>query len=175
MNQIELIADIVSAIGRQGMENMNIRQYNTVIRVADELIREMTRETVAATPGMGLYRWLESDDTGMSSRYMAYRLWGDEHRMEAFPFAEPADPADFGRCHRLAIAVPGTALRLRKIADASPMWGEIAARFNELSIAYESDWQSTQGGIPSHKCWTLMSEMQKRVKERFSNGGERHG
>lgn len=63
---------------------------------------------------MGIIAWLESDDTGSSSLYMASVLSG---KPGSYSNHYPRDPADFGRCMRLIKAVPSLKADIGKMAD----------------------------------------------------------
>ncbi len=76
------------------------RVVNQICRCADKIVAEAAVDFRGAKEGIGLDAWLKSDDTGMSSRFMAYVCYG------APPVAlnYPHDGDDFGRCRLLIIA-----------------------------------------------------------------------
>lgn len=75
--------------------------------------------TIAA--GMGLEQWLASDETGLSSRYLAFKTAD----APAAAFAEPQDWDDLARCIHFLIAVPEAIPRLPIMAEESPRWAFI--------------------------------------------------
>lgn len=79
-------------------------------------------------------RWGVSDDTGLSSRFLASCIIGE-------PVEEkytPADPADFARCFRLAELVSSKELdeALELAATKSKKWKIVADNWNELASMF---------------------------------------
>lgn len=93
-SQLDLIAAIAGLFGNRPVE---VRHLNVIVKAADSILAEFRRERVDAKEKMGLAAWLGSDDTGVSSKYMAGILSG-EFVSRCSP---PWDPADFGRCYRM--------------------------------------------------------------------------
>lgn len=77
-----------------------------------------------------LIQWLASDDTGTSSKSLAFEFLGvTPSRIDA-----PHDPADLGRCLRLIAKIPevrgcvdSLGKKHRRWAMAAAVWDEIAA------------------------------------------------
>jgi hypothetical protein len=128
INQISLIAAITKEIDRQypgtGAET---RYFNAIIQAATNICQEFANPIVKASEGMGLTAWLASDDTGLSSLYMASKLTG----MFEAKYAYPRDPADFGRCLRLIEAVPELESKISDMSQHGKEWAVVAARWHE--------------------------------------------
>lgn len=120
ISQIEMIAAVCRELDRQGVKSLCSRQYNAIIESVNEMILECERVPVMTSEGMGLKRWLASDDTGASSCYMAGVLGGFDR-----PYANPYDLDDFGRCSRLLTAVPEFRDRLEVMRDKSRQWSSL--------------------------------------------------
>lgn len=101
LSQIELISAIGSHLDKNGFKELAPRQFEAVIAAANIVIDAMRQTPVMAYANMGLAKWLASDDTGMSSKFMAAVLGGIGGK-----YAHPWDADDFGRCVRLLDAVP---------------------------------------------------------------------
>lgn len=85
--------------------------------------------------------WLAGDDTGASSKSLAFEYLGKAYnRIDA-----PYDPDDLGRCLRLIKAVPevrqcvdSLALKNTRWARAAKVWDAIAQSMaDEVGIAWE--------------------------------------
>lgn len=120
VSQIELIAAIGNNLEKQGVQSLVSRQYNAIIEAANIVIAAIEKEPVMATDSMGLDAWLQSDDVGQSSAYMASVMGGFSR-----PYAHPYDVDDFGRCHRLLIAVPEFRDKLEMMRDKSEQWAAL--------------------------------------------------
>lgn len=153
VSQIDLISAISDHLERAGVPRINQRQMNAIIRAATDIVEAIAKEHKPATDGMGLVAWLDSDDTGLSSRFMAMylssRLCNEIHW--------PHDPDDFGRCYRLLQAVPELRDRLPYLENASVQWAALVKHWSEL----ESLWveESPAGAAP--KLYARMRELLK--------------
>lgn len=136
IDQIQLVAAIAKEIDRQhpgaGVES---RCFNTIILAANNICQEFAKPVVKASEGMGLADWLASDDTGMSSLFMASKLTG----MFEAEYAYPHDPADFGRCLRLVEAVPELESKIRDMSQHGKEWAVVAANWHEWAEVYRAD------------------------------------
>jgi hypothetical protein len=160
ITQIELIRAITTAITNHGTKNLNIRQCNTVIQCATEIIDELNKKTVTSSEGIGLIGWLSSDDTGTSSRYMATVIHGG-----SAPLSEPLDPSDFGRCYRLIRAVPGTKEGLHLLRDKSKYWELLVDNWNHIEKAYEEQLEDSKKGKQKiFPCCNLMQHLKKQAE-----------
>lgn len=128
IDQIQLMAAIAKEIDRQhpgtGAEG---RYFNAIIQAANLICEEYAKPVVRAPKGMGLIEWLASDDTGLSSLFMASKLTG----MFKAKYAYPHDPADFGRCLRLVEAVPKLESKIRDMSQHGKEWAVVAANWHE--------------------------------------------
>jgi|JI9StandDraft_1071089.scaffolds.fasta_scaffold31308_5 hypothetical protein len=134
VSQAALVGKVLKELGRQGVKDLNSRQLNTVIRAIDSIIAEINTPTVRASADMGLKAWRKSDDTGLSSLYLAAALSG-----QCTPeFAHPWDSGDFGRCVRLLEAVPELRPRLELLDHAPDPWPKFLACWAELEALYRA-------------------------------------
>lgn len=136
LNQMSLVTAIMDAIAEQvpGIP-AEPRLMNCVIAAANTICAEFKKPLVKASNGMGLTAWLDSDDVGMSSKFMASVLSG---QFEA-EFAIPYDPADFGRCVRMIQAVPELEQHLNKMLEHGPMWKAVVGNWGRWSAMLNED------------------------------------
>lgn len=127
LDQMKLVVDIMKAISNQvpGLPG-EPRFVNCVIAAANSICAELEKPIVKATPDMGLEAWLDSDDTGSSSLYMAWCLSGGQFgywqgRKQPEP-AYPHDPDDLGRCIRLIEAVPEFGGKIPEMSHRGAHW-----------------------------------------------------
>lgn len=136
LNQISLIAATSREIDRQhpGLE-VESRWFNAIAQSASNICAEFAKPVVKASEGMGLTAWLESDDTGASSLYMASVLTGQFIAENHYP----RDPADFGRCLRLVEAVPELESKIRDMSQHGKEWAVVVANWDEWAELYRLD------------------------------------
>lgn len=141
LDQMSLIVAINNEICRQvpGM-HVEPRLFNAVIAAANTLVAEFAKPIVKATPGMGLEAWLDSDDTGASSLYMAWCLsagqfgyWQGREQPEP---AYPRDPDDLGRCIRLIEAVPEFGGKITEMAHRGAHWLAVTTNWDRWVKMY---------------------------------------
>ena len=132
-SQITLVAHIAMAFGNR---LVNTRQFNAIISAANNILAEFKRPSVPATPDMGLTRWLASDDTGLSSLYMASILSDRYPKLETPHY--PRDADDFGRCYRLLKAVPELRSNSMRLATCPAPWPELHREWLRLERLYEA-------------------------------------
>jgi len=149
VSQVELIAAIAKHLDSKGVKDVLPRQMNAIIKAADGIIRELERPFRQADEGAGLDSWLASDDTGLSSVFMASVLGGFSR-----PYAHPYDPGDFGRCVRLLSAVPEFRPRIADMASASPEWKRLVESWDELERLYLEELPT--GRAP--RCYSLIKK-----------------
>lgn len=135
ISQMELLGAICAELDRQGVKSLGVRQYNAIIRSANQMIADCEREPVMASAGMGLDAWRASDDVGLSSHYLASVLDGGFVR----EYAHPADGDDFGRCVRLLDAVPEFRERLEKMRTKSEEWSRLVDCWAEAESLYRTE------------------------------------
>lgn len=142
IDQVALVSAISKELGRQHPGLPVDNRYNTIIKAANGIVAEYDREPVMATSGMGLEAWLNSDDTGASSLFMAYALCNNRHLMwygrKAPSNNYPRDVDDLGRCIRLSEAVPEFGERIAKMAYHGPHWAAVANNWAEWVTMYQA-------------------------------------
>jgi len=93
-------------------------------------------------------QYLEGTDWGISSMTVFAALAQNpinrqtaERKLGSFGPDLPADPADFGRCHRLLLQFPGWKERLPEVAKAYPntKWKHLVPKWEELTKLYEEE------------------------------------
>lgn len=127
LNTMALMAAISKEINNQIPDvPANRRLMNCIMRAANDITDEFAKDSVMATDGMGLAAWLESDDTGQSSKYMACVLTGQF----CSEYAYPHDVGDFGRCVRLLKAVPELAPNLILMQGRGAMWDAVVENWD---------------------------------------------
>lgn len=144
LNQIGLFSAISKELARQCPGLPADGRANVVIEAANLIVAEYAREPVAAAPSMGLAAWLRSDETGMSSEYMAYVLskgdpaiWGG--RCLTFSNAYPQDSDDFGRCVGLVVAMPSFEYLIDEMKDGhGAHWQAVAANWYPWVKLYDT-------------------------------------
>lgn len=107
--------------------------------------------------------WMMSGDTGMSSETILSVMEGTPCR---YP-SEPADPSDFGRCHRLLQHFPHYRERLGEVVAQYPVWTALVRHWDELAALYEAE-------APNQTCPRLYERMQElRDEGRVADGWRR--
>lgn len=163
ISQIDLFAGIAHLLEKHGISDVNERQMNAILKAATDIHDALTKEHHPAIREMGLAKWLASDDTGLSSRYMASVLslasgasvhCGRTRSSDGAP-AYPLDPDDFGRCVRMLDACPELSPHIPALAENSGLvWKAIAERWGNLEMLYREE-------LPSGSCPKLYDELQK--------------
>lgn len=156
INQSELVGAIFQALADQGIEAVDPRHVNACIDAADLIVTEFAREAMKATPGMGLSQWLNSDDTGLSSKFMAHVLFGAPKTTDTF---YPLDPSDFGRCHRFLLACPGARTNLDAMRQHGPVWAAYVEHWEAMTDLYLEELPT--GSCP--KLYELMKRLQREA------------
>lgn len=132
---------LVSAIsGELTNQNPNLpfepALFNKIIEAANMIVDECKRERVYSTPGMTPQQWLNSDDVGLSSRYMITVLAELGHPM---PDGEtPRDADDLGRCIRMVEAC-NLESHIPKLLVMGNKWKLIAEHWAELKRLYSAE------------------------------------
>lgn len=141
LNQIGLFSAIAKEISRQCPGIPADARSNIVIKAADMIVAEYAREPVMAKPSMGLTAWLQSDEVGMSSEYMAWVLskgdpavWGPRRTKLSYPH----DADDFGRCRRLILAVPNLTFSIYRMAEHGKNWGAVVDNWERWVEIYDA-------------------------------------
>lgn len=151
IDQIDLLAAIWKELARQGIEGTIPRIINATIAAANDIIAECARDPVMATENMCLDAWLRSDDTGLSSMYMASRLSGRNNKKYGYPH----DPDDLGRCIRLLVACPELKEQLPKMESWGQHWKALYSKWDELTSLFNEEFPS--GRAP--RTYALMKQL----------------
>lgn len=143
LNQMSLITAISKEVERQfkqqGIKDTGVPPhcFNGMIEGANAVVKAFAEKEKPAVQGMGLLAWLNSHDTGTSSKTMASHLMGAS--MPSNHYSHPLDNSDFGRCHRFLLAVPEAREKLPKMAELGDVWGKLVDHWDELTVMYEAD------------------------------------
>ncbi|WP_370608301.1 hypothetical protein [Citrobacter meridianamericanus] len=143
INQINLITAICSELNRQ-YPGINVdHRFGKIAEAANIIVTEFGRPYVPASSNMGLEAWLNSDETGSSSLYMAWILsggvfghWWGRHQPEP---NYPRDPDDFGRCLKMVEAVPEFKGIIYKMNDCGPEWMAVARHWDSWAKLYQEN------------------------------------
>ena len=126
---------------------------------------EVRLEAERAVAGDPEKEWILGSDTGLSSLTI-FSVLSEKHslaalaKLGAFGATTPYDPSDFGRCHRLLVAVPGWRGRLQEVADRYPKWAPLVAEWDSLTTLYLEELPT--GKAP--KLYHRMKEISERLK-----------
>ena len=132
MTQTDLIHGIITLLVQDNPKlEMVPRQFNAIIKAADLILDELRQPERVVKSNMGLSAWLESDQVGLSSKYMALVLTG--RSMKNVPYNYPRDASDFDRCLGLIEACPELADRVMEMAAAGPEWAALVADWHQLA------------------------------------------
>ena len=134
-NQIAIISAIAKELDRQSPGLPADGRMNVIIKAANDICAEYSREIVMTSSGMGLTAWLGSDDTGLSSKFMASVLSGGQFTA---PNNYPRDPDDFGRCMRLIEAVPEFKGFIHLMCEHGHEWSAVADNWETWVGLYNS-------------------------------------
>lgn len=139
LSQMTLVSDICKAVEKQGFKNVTVKQLNAIISGATLIVEKFHEPHIPAVPGMGFRAWIETDDVGSSSKYMAAVGRG---MPDSEVVSYPRDGADFGRCYKLLRATPEIiwVLAMPKIAEhGGPVWKLLVENWTELERRYLAD------------------------------------
>lgn len=109
----------------------------------------------------GFMQWLASGDRGASSNTLAQHLTGWSC-MQGLGRGHPRDPSDFGRCLELLKQVPALKPMLPQMADVSPEWDALVARWDDIEKSFlaEVGWE-WQKGHRAAATYQLMKDVYK--------------
>lgn len=145
--KIEIIGAFSKALDKLGVKTATVSEMNAIIKAATLVHDELRRDKVGASASMGLAAWCRSDDTGLSSTYMAWVLSGrnlpaePRTKLDAFWIRlrpHPLDVADFGRCYRLLRAAPELRERLDLMRQESPVWAALVDEWADIETLYDT-------------------------------------
>lgn len=83
-----------------------------------------------------ILQWLASNDTGESSKNIAFEYLGERMRVKSFA---PLDPDDLGRCLRLIKAIPECRAAVDSLGKQYEKWAIAARHWDELAALMESE------------------------------------
>lgn len=114
-----------------------------------------------ATPAGNAMAWLDSGDTGISSRTIWSVMMNRKPVGRWWDADVPHDPGDFGRCYRLLKVMPEWRTRLHEVALKYSDWGPLVQAWDELTALYEEELPN--GTAP--KLYKRIQELRSRRKE----------
>jgi hypothetical protein len=138
-----LVNEIFRLLAKHGHKELNVRQMDAVIAGVNTILKDLKTLYTPASPDIGLKKWLESDDAGLSSKFMACILAGG-------PPAEnnhPHDPDDFVRCLKFLRAVPDC-LPLITMAMCGPVWAGLVEKWNVIASLLQEEVPGALRGKP---------------------------
>jgi hypothetical protein len=162
-SQISLVAAIFKELDRQGLEQdppieatVSVRQLNLIAVAATSICEALARDDKLSTPNMGLQQWFATDDTGVSSLTMAAVMFkAGNYVGTPGRWSHPRDPDDFGRCHRLLEAVPGSRERLHLMKPVSPIWSRLVDQWDTITALYLEELPARK----APKCYALIQSI----------------
>ncbi|WP_196160895.1 hypothetical protein [Reinekea sp. G2M2-21] len=154
INQIAIFSGIAHLLSDlcPGLE-LEPRQMNALLKISTDIADIVNAPAIRSTEDIGLVNWLASDDTGSSSLYLASVLFPSAFKVKLPCFAYPYDPSDFSRCIKLLRAEPSLRTNYwdKILNDNSPIWRELAQRWDELEsglLAEAPNFLEGQGSAP---------------------------
>lgn len=140
IDQMALFSAISKELTRQHPDMPVISSvFNKCIEAANLICEECERERVMARKGMSLIEWFNCDDTGLSSRYMAWVIdSGIPPQIPVQDYEYPRDADDLGRCIRMvrACELENHVFLLR---TAGHEWRQIANDWQKLVAWYDQN------------------------------------
>ena len=82
-----------------------------------------------------ILKWLASDNTGMSSQFMAFTAIEIKPKYTSHPY----DPSDLNRCILLVEEVPEIKEKFNIIAKSSKEWGAVINNWDALVSLFHSE------------------------------------
>jgi hypothetical protein len=142
IDQTRLVTAITNELTRQHPDMPFCPDiFNAAIKAANIVVDECAREPVKPTKGMTIAQWFNTDDTGLSSKYMAYVIDGGKTRLPIQGYEYPRDASDFGRCLRMVEACE-LEKKVFLMLPAGKEWRHIATEWESLVGLYKAeDWE----------------------------------
>lgn len=151
VNHSKLLAVISQELHRQNPgRSFSPDVLNTSIRAVNLIVSECAREPVKPVKGMTIAQWFNTDDTGLSSQYMAYVIDGGKTRLPVQGYEYPRDAGDFGRCLRMVEAC-GLEKKVFLMLTTGHEWRHIATEWESLVGLYKAeDWEEFHALLKAH-------------------------
>jgi hypothetical protein len=120
VDQMTLVIGIMKIVGDANPNlPMTSRHFNAITQAANKLSKELTPYK-EALPDIGFQAWLNTDDVGSSSKFLAFKLTGNN---AAFTdYEHPHDSEDFIKCRKFFASVPEYTHLLPLMANESKVW-----------------------------------------------------
>jgi len=131
VNKLELFIAITQNMEKQGADFSELRLLTAILEAASlvaDAMDEEPEEPAKETKFAGLDEWMQSDDTGASSLFMASVLGGFER-----PYCVPVDYGDFGRCNRMLAVVPEFHDKLEMMRGVSKAWENLVDKWHVIN------------------------------------------
>jgi hypothetical protein len=113
----------------------------------------------------GLTTWLAFGERGISSEAIVHKLAFD--REPSSRHCYPYDPDDFRRCELVLRQVFGLRHKLHVMADVSPVWAGLVARWDELVALMEEECPDVWDRYPrgaAPRAYKIMQDIRKAAK-----------
>jgi hypothetical protein len=138
VSQMTLVTGIMGFIGDKYPElEVNARHYNAIISAANTLTDALNTPHESSKENMGLEAWLVSDEVGMSSKFLAFKLSGSPLALSEYE--HPYDPDDFQRCRKMLDAVPELKDKLNIMANESKVWAGLVQDWDLICQLIDDD------------------------------------
>lgn len=185
ISQFGLVTDIMMLLAKKyrGFKYVNTRHMNAVMSGVNLMMEDLQRGYTPSKSGEGLMAWLQSDDVGQSSAFMAWCLAASEpetskslghwkyhiQRASKTIFANgekpyPGDPGDLNRCRKLLLAVPEFAPHVAQMASEGPVWKLYVEHWQELISLLESE-MGDKETWSAPKTYDRMKELQVQAEK----------
>lgn len=137
LDQMSLALAMMKEVTKKCLEagvtdDVKMWQMNALVEGANIAIAGFNREEIPSRPDSGLEAWLASDDTGMSSKYMAFIM----AQGPCVEYAHPHDPDDLGRCLRFLESVPEAVQNITLMKTQSSVWNCLVDKWYHFSNLY---------------------------------------
>jgi hypothetical protein len=80
------------------------------------------------------FKWLFSEDTGLSSMSICAHMLGETYEGDA-----PSDVGDLGRCLRLLERIPEWKPRIKEMAQHGPAWAGLIGQWDHIVRLYQEE------------------------------------
>lgn len=109
----------------------------------------------------GLIAWIRNGDRGLSSEAIVDHLARHPIALASRASRHPYDPSDLWRCMLLLDAVPTLRPLMPRMADVSPEWAALVARWDELEASLRREMAA---GYYAPDTYTLMRSVLEGAK-----------